>query len=139
MILIDTTVISELMKPEPDPKVLEWISRQESAGVFITSITIAEIIYGINALPEGLGRDGLEKLFNKTILLAFEDRILSFDEPAAHLYGKIMGDCKRLGRPMGVPDGEIAAIAQLHDASLATRNVRDFKNCGVEIINPFTA
>ena len=125
------------MKPKPDSKVVEWINREESAVLFITSITIAEISYGLNALPEGFRRGELEKIFNKAILLAFEDRILSFDEPAAHIYGKIMGDCKRLGNPMGVPDGEIAAIAQLHSATIATRNVRDFKNCGVDLINPF--
>lgn len=137
MILIDTNIISELMKPVPDAIVIEWIDRQEISQLFISTITIAEISYGLNVLPEGNRRNDLERSFNNAILEAFENRILAFDESAAYNYGKIMSYRKKLGQPMGVPDGQIAAIASTHNAAVATRNVRDFINCGLELINPF--
>src|SRR5438132_650624 len=137
MILIDTNIISEMMKPVPDAIVMEWIDRQEIIQLFVSTITIAEISYGLNVLPEGNRRRDLEHAFNKAILEAFENRILVFDESAAYNYGKIMSYRKKLGQPMGVPDGQIAAIATVHNATVATRNVRDFTNCGLQLINPF--
>lgn len=137
MILIDTNIISELMKPAPDTNVIQWIDRQDIAKLFVSTITIAEISYGLNVLPEGNRRLNLEHAFNKAILEAFDNRILAFDESAAHNYGKIMSYRKKLGQPLGIPDGQIAAIASTQKAALATRNVRDFINCGLKLINPF--
>lgn len=138
MIVIDTNIISELMKPTPMPSVIDWIDSQDTADIFITTITIAEISYGITVLPEGNRKINLEDAFSKTLNEAFKHRVLSFDEAAAHCYGNLMGHRKLLGRPMSIPDGQIAAIAISHHFSLATRNVRDFANCELEIINPFT-
>jgi hypothetical protein len=137
MILLDTNIISEMMKPIPDPNVIQWIDRQEVTQLFVSTITIAEISYGLNVLPEGNRKALLEKAFNKALLEAFTTRILAFDESAAHCYGKIMGHRKNLGQPLGVPDGQIAAIAFSHGAAIATRNIRDFKNCDLHLINPF--
>lgn len=137
MILLDTNVISELMKPQPNQNVIRWIDRNNCLRLFVSTVTIAEISYGLHALPQGQRRNLLEHAFNKTIQLAFQHRILAFDEAAAHSYGKIMAERKAKGRPFGVPDGQIAAIAHSKGFSLATRNERDFMACGLEIINPW--
>lgn len=137
MILIDTNVISELMKAMPNKIVLEWIDRQEATELFISTITLAEISYGLNALPDGKRRESLESAFSKAILESFTGRILAFEELATYQYGKIMGLRKKLGKTLGVPDGQIAAIATVHNAKVATRNVSDFAHCGLQLINPF--
>lgn len=137
MILIDTNVISEMMKPVPDKIVLEWIDCQEATELFISTITIAEISYGLTALPDGKRRESLERAFANAILESFTGRILPFDELAAYQYGKIMGHRKQLGKVLSVLDGQIAAIATVHHAKVATRNVRDFVHCGLQLINPF--
>ncbi len=137
MIILDTNIISEMMKSVPAEKVSSWLDQQEVNQLYITTITIAEISYGLNVLPKGSRRQLLENAFNKTIHAAFKHRVLPFDESAAHLYGKMMGHRKELGRPLSVLDGQIAAIARMQDATLATRNIRDFANCEVDLINPF--
>jgi toxin FitB len=137
MILIDTNIISEMMKPFPSPNVITWLDQQETTQLFISTITIAEIAYGINALPQGNRRALVDDAFNQTILSAFKHRILSFDESAAHLYGKIMGQRKESGLPLSMPDGQISAIARAHGATIATRNIRDFIDCGVDLVDPF--
>lgn len=137
MIIIDTNIISELMKANPASSVIAWIDRQETTQLYITTITLAEITYGLYALPQGNRRNSLEETFHKAIMEAFAHRILVFDQPAAFLYGKIMSQRKQLGRPLGVPDGQICAIASHHAATVATRNTRDFLDCGIELVNPF--
>lgn len=137
MILLDTNIISEMMKPSPSTKMMEWIDQQEVIHLFITTITIAEISYGIHALPKGNRRRIIENAFDKAIRNSFKHRILSFEEPAAHLYGKLMGQRKELGKPLSILDGQIAAIALSHGAALATRNIRDFTHCSLDLINPF--
>jgi predicted nucleic acid-binding protein len=137
MIILDTNIISELMKHTPSPKVVKWIDQQDSIELYITTITVAEISYGINALPRGNRRQLLEHAFNKLIDIAFKHRILFFDENSAHQYGKLMGHRKRLGKPLSILDGQIAAIACAQSKTLATRNTRDFIECGLELANPF--
>lgn len=137
MIVIDTNIFSELMKTSPTPSVISWIDSQEATQLFITTITIAEISYGITALPDGNRKRILEDSFDNVLKAAFTHRILSFDEQAAQAYGKVMGHRKLLGRPLSIPDGQIAAIAIVHDSAIATRNVRGFADCDLEIINPF--
>lgn len=137
MILLDTNIISELMKAAIDPKVKNWIDHQDVLQLYISTVTIAEIAYGINVLPAGKKRIAMEKAFNNVVREAFEYRIFTFDEVSAHLYGIIMGQRRSLGKPMSMPDGQIAAIARAHNCTLATRNTDDFSNCEVEIINPF--
>ena len=96
MIILDTNIISEMMKKSPAVSVMTWLDQQEVTQLFVASITIAEISYGINVLPEGNRRHLLESAFNKAIKDAFKHRLLPFDEAAAHLYGKMMGHRKSL-------------------------------------------
>lgn len=137
MILLDTNIISELMKTLPSQSVLSWLDEQEASQVVVTTISVAEIAYGIYVLPDGKRREALEIAFNKTIKEAFKHRVFSFDETAAHLYGKIMSHRKKLGRPLSILDGQIAAIAAAQNAILATRNIKDFLDCELKLINPF--
>jgi len=137
MIIVDTNIISEMMKPFPTPCVINWLDNQKPSQLFITTITIAEITYGIHVLPNGNRRRSLETAFNKTIEEAFEHSILSFNKAAAHCYGKIMAQRKLSGRPLSMADGQIAAITFTHHFTLATRNIRDFVDCEIELINPF--
>jgi predicted nucleic acid-binding protein len=137
MIIVNTNIISELMKASPSIKVIEWLNNQDATQLYITTITIAEISYGLNALPKGRKRQILEDSFNNARHDAFKNRIAQFTEPAAHVYGKIMAYRKELGRPMSILDGQIAAIAIIHSAILATRNINDFLDCGLELYNPF--
>jgi len=137
MILIDTNIISEMMKSAPDPKVISWIDQQDIMQLYISTITIAELVYGINTLPAGNRRNYLEKAFNSVVREAFEYRIFTFDEVAAHQYGMIMSHRKNIGRPMSMADGQIAAIAHVHNCTIATRNINDFADSKLDLINPF--
>jgi predicted nucleic acid-binding protein len=137
MIILDTNIISEMMRPFPNTRVISWLDQQGVTQLFITAITIAEISYGINMLPKGKRRSFLENAFNKVLKEAFMHRTLLFDDPAAHFYGKIMSERKKSGRPMSISDGQIAAIARVHEGAIATRNMHDFENCGLRLLNPF--
>ncbi|HYF98185.1 MAG TPA: type II toxin-antitoxin system VapC family toxin [Coxiellaceae bacterium] len=137
MIILDTNIVSELMKPVPNSEVIAWLDEQEVMELFITTITIAEISYGINVLPEGKRRSFLDEAFKRAVVEAFKHRTLSFDESAAHAYGGIMAPRKGLGKPLSVCDGQIAAIAFSHKAAIATHNLADFADCSLELINPF--
>lgn len=137
MIILDTNIISEMMKQTPSMRVIAWMDTQEVMQLFITTITIAEISYGLNALPLGNRRNKLEDAFNNAIMDAFRYRILPFDETAALCYGKLMGSRKNLGQPLGILDGQIAAIAQAHEATVATRNINDFRDYALVLVNPF--
>ena len=137
MILIDTNVVSEIMKVAPSKAVLDWLNHQDSRTLFIATVTIGEIEYGLRILPLGKRRLQLKERFEKFVSQAFTQRVLSFDEQAARAYGDVMGLRKELGRPISVPDGQIAAIARSRGLSVATRNLSDFEECGVELIDPF--
>lgn len=137
MILLDTNVVSEVMKSRPVEAVVAWLNEQQSEKLYVSAITIGEIAYGLRILPDGKRRAGLRERFERFVALAFEQRVLAYDESAARIYGELMGDRKELGYPMSVPDGQIAAIARLNHLAVATRNVQDFENCGIEIVNPF--
>jgi predicted nucleic acid-binding protein len=137
MIILDTNVVSEMMKPVPSQHVIAWMDQQASISLFITSATIAEIVYGLHALPHGNRKLWLEQAFTNAVVEAFKNRILPLDELAALQYGKIMAQRKADSRPLSVCDGQIAAIASVHHFAIATRNVNDFVHCGIELINPF--
>lgn len=137
MIILDTNILSEMMKTSPSEQVIHWIDEQEVTQLFITTITIAEISYGIHALPKGKRRNLLEDAFHHVIRDAFKHRLLTFTEQAAQNYGEIMSHRKALGRPLSILDGQIAAIVLTEGASLATRNTRDFVDCGLNLLNPF--
>ena len=137
MIVVDTNVISEVMRPQPSLLVLNWLNAQESNQLFITTVTLAEIGYGLRILPEGQRRWQLHSLFDKFVAQAFEERVLDFTASAARAYAEIMGYRKEVGHSMSFPDAQIASIAHVLGFALATRNIKDFENCGLELINPF--
>jgi predicted nucleic acid-binding protein len=137
MILLDTNVISEIIKPSPSPAVISWLNEQDSATLYLSAIVLAEIGYGVEALPDGKRKQALSAAVETFVDRAFADRILAFDRDAAKLYGTLMADRRRAGQPLSAPDGQIAATASSHGFQLATRNIRDFTNCGLVLVNPF--
>jgi predicted nucleic acid-binding protein len=138
VIIVDTNVVAEVMRASPTPAVVAWLNAQNSASLFLAAITVGEIRYGLRIMPKGRRRQTLEEGFDQIIATAFAGRILAFGEHAASHYGEVMGRRKELGRPLSVPDGQIAALARLHGFAVATRNVRDFLDCGIELVDPFT-
>lgn len=137
MIVLDTNVVSAVMALIPVVSVVEWLDRHKTTDLYLSSITIAEIEYGLRILPDGRRRRTLQERFAEFVARGFEQRILDFDSAVARCYGDVMGHRREVGRPMSTPDGQIAAIARTHRMAVATRNVRDFEECGVEILNPF--
>jgi predicted nucleic acid-binding protein len=137
MIVLDTNVLSEALKPLPSDAVLRWLGAQAPSDAFTTSITVAEILYGIEMLPAGKRRAQLLAATEKMFVEQFEDRILPFDESAARLFAGIVASRVAFGRPISQLDAMIAAIARLHRAALATRNTADFENCGITLIDPW--
>jgi toxin FitB len=138
VIILDTNVLSEMMRPAPSPAVLAWISEQRPVGhLFVTTITIAEILYGIEILPRGKRYEKLLQEAEATFAEDFADRILPFNEEAARLFAKIAAARRAQGRPIAELDAQIVAIAQANSATLVTRNTGDFEDCGVRLINPW--
>lgn len=137
MILLDTDVVSALMKAAPPASVVDWLDGQPTDVLYLSTVTIAEVQFGLEILPEGRRRRGLEDRFERFVAGGFAYRILSFDEKAARRYGELRARRQRSGRPMSVLDGQIAAIARANRFAVATGNVRDFEECGLEIVNPF--
>ncbi|MCP5244130.1 MAG: type II toxin-antitoxin system VapC family toxin [Burkholderiales bacterium] len=137
MIILDTNIISELMREQPEIKVKHWISKQNSIHLGISTITVAEIQRGLMRLPTGKRRTQLTTSFEAFVTEAFNGRIFSFDEEAAYHYGQIAAQCEMQGINTDAVDLMIAAIAKTHQAAIATRNVKDFNGCGIEIINPW--
>jgi toxin FitB len=137
VIILDTNVISELMKATPAPAVLAWMSLQPPDDLFISTISMAEILFGIELLPKGKRRDGLLREAEVTFARDFAGRILAFDEGAARMFGSIVATRRMQGRPIGIADGQIAAIARCRQSTLATRDTSDFEGCGVRLVNPW--
>jgi predicted nucleic acid-binding protein len=137
MTILDTNVVSEIMRPVPAPVVLRWISDQISEELHLTAITVAEVLYGIELLPPGkrqeILRAGAEQLFR----VIFTDRILTFDARAAREFSLIASSRRKQGRPMSEFDAQIAAIARAKNAVIATRDTVDFEGCGVKLVNPW--
>jgi toxin FitB len=138
VIVLDTNVVSELMRPKPSAAVLDWVDRQPSAETYLTAITVAELLFGVARLPDGQRKNDLAALVEALLLEDFEHRISPFDETAAAHYADIVVRRERLGRPISTADAQIAATCRSHGAVLATRNVDDFTDIAVEIINPWT-
>ena len=137
MIVCDTNVVSELMKSSPSSAMVAWLKGLMEKDIFITSITVAEILYGIEILPTGKRRDQLLRQAESTFSEDFGGRLLSFDETAAQEYAHIASQRRRSGRPIPFADAQIAAIARANGATLATRNTEDFEGCGVQLVNPW--
>lgn len=139
MILLDTNVLSELMRAKPAPEVLAWVDAQSSRELFISAITVAEILYGIARMSDGKRKQGLLELATLMFEEDFAGRILPFDTEAAVHYAGLAAESEAEGKVVDMADGQIAAIAALHDARVATRNVRHFDYLGVPVINPWEA
>lgn len=137
MNILDTNVVSELMRPRPSPRVLGWIAEQRNAELFTTSITEAEVYYGVELLAEGKRRQALFAAAESLFSLDFAGRILGFESEAARAFAKIVAKRRSAGKPIGLADAEIAAIASVYSALLVTRDVADFAGCGIEVFNPW--
>lgn len=137
MIVLDTNVLSELMRPQPAEHVVRWVADQTRASLFITSITQAEILHGILLLPAGKLRDAFDAAAEAVFNEDFAGRVLPFDSDAARPYARIATQRRRGGRPISRVDAQIAAIARAADAAVATRNVEDFAGCEVRVGNPW--
>jgi predicted nucleic acid-binding protein len=137
MLVLDTNVISEIMKATPSPRVMEWWSQQQSGELFTTTVTVAEILYGIEILPKGRRRDSLRAEAEMVFTQDFAGRILPFDEEAARVFPEIAAARRAEGRPIAELDAQIAAVARSRHAMLATRNMGDFEGCRVRLVNPW--
>lgn len=136
MIVVDTNVTSELMRPSPAPTVTAWVRAHSSAELYATSITLAEIGYGVERLPNGRRKE-LLKITADEVFSAFAEHVLAFDATAAAEYGGIVSRRERAGTPIDGFDAQIAAICRTHGAALATRNVKDFQDTGIALIDPW--
>ena len=135
MILLDTNVVSEPMRPRPSEKVLDWLVEHD-AELTLPSVVIAEVAFGIEKIrPEQRAARLAEGLDEWRV--RFSDRIFSFTEEAALAYGELMGRAARNGRTLKVQDGMIAAIGRIHRATIATRNIQDFEGLGVDLVDPW--
>lgn len=139
MVILDTNVLSELLRSTPDPAVVRWTSQQPIAQVFTSTVTQAEILYGVRLLPAGRRRQKLEDAVTALFVTDFAGRVLPFDSDAALACARIAADRKQRGHPIAQLDAQIAAIARARDGQLATRNVSDFEGCGLRIVNPWLA
>ena len=139
MIILDTNVVSELMNPNPTPSVLKWAQSHPADTFFTTAITKAEIYYGIQSLPHGKRRIGLQSAVDRILSVNLRGRIIAFDSDAAEKYADIRNKRRSVGLSLDQSDMQIAAIACVHNAVIATRNISDFDDCGLKLINPWQA
>lgn len=136
MIVLDTNVVSELMRPAPAPAVLTWLGRERTDRRSTTAITVAEVRYGIRRLPDGARKDVLRRAAD-LIFADFPGQLLPFTATAAESYAEIVAHREHTGLPIGVLDAQIAAVCRVHGATLATRDVADFRGTGVDLVNPW--
>ncbi len=138
-LLVDTNVVSELIRRSPDPAVAGWVAARPLHELFFSAVGEAELRYGAAILAAGRRRDTLTADIERMLGEAFEDRILPFDSAAARACAEIAARRRSAGRPIAPADGQIAAIARSRGMALATRNVRDFEDIGIEVVDPWTA
>ncbi len=137
MIVLDTNVVSELMRLGPDSMVVAWVDRQRADDVWLSAVTLAELLYGVGRLPAGRRKTELASQLDAMVADDFDHRVLAFDATAAAHYADIVVVRECAGRPISAADAQIAAICRSHAAALATRNVDDFRDTGVTIVNPW--
>jgi predicted nucleic acid-binding protein len=137
--LLDTNIVSELMRPRPDPAVLAWFARRAGVAFYLSAVAEAELRAGLAFLPEGQRRTRLTAAFDAMMAEDFAGRVLAFDSAAARAFAAIAADRRRAGRPISTADAQIAAIARVRDLPLVTRNARDFDLSGVSVVDPWTA
>ncbi len=137
MIVLDTNVISELMRKEPYPPVVRWVDSQIGGELFTTAVTLAELLHGIARLPVSHRRATLSRAFHDMVASEFAGRVLAFDDVAAEHYADIVVTREQRGRPISMADAQIAAICRSHGAVLATRNTADFVDLDVDLGDPW--
>ena len=137
MILLDTNVVSEPMRPEPSGHVLAWLDAQAAESLYLSTISLAELLFGVESLPAGKRRKALTVSLQPQIISLFGDRILAFDLAAATTYAQIVTRARWHGYPISVSDGHIAAIASSHGFTVATRAEAPFHAAGVPVVNPW--
>ena len=137
MIILDTNVVSEVFKPAPDPAVRRWLGSRPQGLYFLTAITKAELLFGLACMPDGKRKRDLADVMWKFFKEKVPNPILTFDGSDAEQYADISAARKRMGRRMGELDAQIAAIARSRSYSVATRDIQDFEECGIELINPW--
>ena len=138
MILLDTNVISEMMRVRPNPAVLAWLDKQPQEELWTASVVLAELLSGIEIMPAGRKQKALREAVEEMIAVDFRGQVLNFDLRAARQYGHILSQRRKIGRPIREFDAQIAAIANVHGAILATQNVNDFDACGLTVIDPWS-
>lgn len=138
MIILDTNVVSELLRTRPDTNIFNWVARQEPLDLFLSAVSEAELRYGVQVLPAGQRRDRLAAGIEDMLGEEFAGRILPFDSGAARMYAVIAATRRIAGRPISLADGQIAAIARSRGALIATRDTGGFDGCEIEVINPWT-
>ena len=136
MIVLDTNVISEAMRPRPDAGVVAWLNAQAIETLYLSSVTLAELLFGLGALPEGARRVRLVNALDGVLAL-FPGRILAFDQDAARRYAAMAVAARQAGHPLALADGYIAATAAVRHFAVATRNGDDFRHTGVPLIDPW--
>lgn len=139
MIIIDTNVISELLRPNPEPAVEAWLGAQDGLSIYLTAISEAELRYGVAIMTNGKRRDALSNAIDRILRDDMAGRILPFDSASARAYATIAAARRSSGTPISQLDCQIAAIARAHSAPVATRNTPDFQGCGIDLINPWNA
>lgn len=139
MIVLDTNVVSELLREARSPAVVHWVNQLPASATFITAITKAELLYGVGLMPAGRRRNELEQAIAMVLGRHFAGRVLPFDSEAAEHFPRIVLRRRGVGRPIEQPDAQIASIALAQGAELATRNVRDFSDTGLTLIDPWSA
>jgi predicted nucleic acid-binding protein len=138
MIVLDTNVISEVIKPRPSATVLDWLALQPRNSLFTTAVTKAELLYGVELMPKGQRRSALHQAITKILTQVLSDHVLPFDSDAAEVYSRIAASRRAMGRPISEADAQIAAIVHSRGAALATRNGADFEHCGIKVVNPWS-
>jgi len=139
MILLDTNVLSALMRTEPDVIVVDWLDSQPSESIWTTSVTLFEIRIGLELLPSSGRRRHLESALERVLSEDLDDRVLSFDSAAAHAAGSLVARRQLAGRSVEIRDAQIAGIALARKATVATGNVRHFRDLGVRFVDPWNA
>ena len=136
-VLLDTNVVSELLRPSPNPAVEGWVAGRQAADLHFSAVSEAELRYGVALLPAGRRRDALALAVEAILREDFEDRVLPFDSETAREYADIAASRRTAGRPVAPADCQIAAIARSRDLTIATRNVRDFADMEIELVDPW--
>ncbi len=138
MLVVDTNVLSELMRPSPNAAIASWIAERATSSLHLTAVSEAELRFGLAIMPPGRRRDGLAEGLERMLRTGFANRVLPFDSAAASAYAEIAAARRAMGRPMPDADCQIAAIARSRGMAVVTRNVRDFADAGIDVIDPWT-